>query len=98
MRLVLFFSRGKVINMWQTIWNLIGLVPIGGGITIIGGLIGLYIGFGEARSCILDCFLDKACQATCPDAYMFAVYGAIPGIIIGAIEGIIKKSRQSNPL
>lgn len=81
----------------EGIWNLINFVQIGGGVTIVGGLIGLYFGFQIAASCTSDCNLLSGysdCVSNCPDAYMYAIIGALPGIIIAVVEYFVKKSRN----
>lgn len=80
---------------WKEIWELINFVQIGGAITIVGGLIGYFIGFFQlAQPCIKACPVGPLlnnCMNNCPNPFMYAFYGAIPGMIIAGVEWIIKK-------
>jgi len=86
----------------EGIWNLINFVQIGGAFTIVGGLIGYYFGHQVASSCSNACFSGSAlaglgeCLNKCPDAFMYAVIGTLPGIFIAIVEYFVKKS--GNPV
>lgn len=66
------------------------LTFIGGSAAIVGGLIGLGLGLVLNEACKLNCerqllqpFAEVLrCSQDCPDAWLIAVLGAIPGVLI----------------
>jgi hypothetical protein len=89
--------------MNKGIHDLIQFTGIGGLLSLLGGIIGKAAGAAIARPCTLSClnhldgggalqsFAYQNCLLTCPDPWLYAVYGAIPGVIIGVIWYLIKK-------
>jgi hypothetical protein len=73
---------------FKQIYDLIMFAGIGGPITLIGGLIGLYLGWDANRT--------AGCLLNCPDQWRFAVYGAIPGILIAVIQWMVTKFKKPN--
>jgi hypothetical protein len=85
--------------MYKGIYDVIMFAGIGGPIMVIGGLIGLYFGFEAASDCTSRCLggilaFFEVCKLNCPDPYMGAVYGTIPGLLIWAVTWLVKQVRQ----
>ena len=71
---------------FKGIFDLIMFAGIGGPIMVIGGLVGLYMGFEANKAA--GCFLN------CPDPWRVAVYGALPGVAIAAVQWLAKQTKK----
>ena len=86
--------------MNKGIHDLMQLSGIGGLISVVGGALGKAAGDAAANPCNNSClnhFVSadyQSCVSACPDPWLYAVYGAIPGVIIGVIWYLVQKKNQ----